>query len=52
MLSTRRALEMESENGRMATMEGFPFYNIPAISAKLDVSMFLGLSYKAISRGG
>ena len=35
----------------MGTMEGFSSYNIPKIRAKLDVWMFLGLSYKAISRG-
>ncbi len=34
MLSTRGAFEMENESGRMATMEGFPFYNIPAIRVK------------------
>ena len=52
MLSARGAFEMEGEYGRMATMESFPFYNISEISAKTHVSMFLGLSYMAISRGG
>lgn len=36
---------MDGENERMATMQGFSFYNIPEISVKLDFSMFLGVSY-------
>ncbi len=50
--AVRDAYVMEGENGRMATMEGSPFYNIPEIWAKLDVWMCLGLSYKRISREG
>lgn len=35
----------------MAIVEGLPSYKIPEIRAKLNVLMFLGSSYKQISRG-
>ena len=52
MRSARVHPRWESENGRMATVEGLPSYNIFKIRAKLDVSMFLRSSYKQISREG
>ena len=47
MLSARGAFEMDSENGKLAPMEGFTFYNIPEIRAKLDISIFLGVELQA-----
>ena len=52
MLNARVHPSCESENDRMATVEGLPTYKIPEIRAKLDISMFLWSSYKHISRGG
>ena len=52
MLSARVHPKWKSENGRMAIMEGLPSYKIPEIRAKLNILMFLGSSYKQISRGG
>ena len=43
----RDAFEMDSENGRLAPMEGFSFYNVPEIRAKLDISIYLRVELQA-----
>ena len=52
MLNARVTPRWESENNRMATVEGLPTEKIPKIRTKLHVWMFLWSSYKHISRGG